>query len=166
MVSTVPPSSILPSPLTTSPPVKYRCRYTYLPIRTRARNNRKNATKHQRRIKRNLPPHDVRGEAPKQRAEQHSHVRGNGHAVRVARAELDRGLAGDDGLDEQDEAVDGVAEAVEHEEFPVVRGEADFVCGGNELVSEGGGRCGVGILDLELGRTNGVVDEMHLCKPR
>lgn len=69
----------------------------------------------------------------------------------IARAELDRGLACDDGLDEQDEAVDGVAEAVEHEEFPVVRGEADFVCGLIELVSEGVGRRGVVVLDLDLG---------------
>jgi hypothetical protein len=45
----------------------------------------------------------------------------------VAGLEFERGLRGDDGLDEQDERVDGVTEAVEDEEFPVVWREADFI---------------------------------------
>jgi hypothetical protein len=36
-------------------------------------------------------------------------------------------LARDDGLDQKDEAVDGVPEAVEDEEFPLIGCEADFI---------------------------------------
>lgn len=80
-------------------------------------------------------------------------------------------MARDDGLDEQDERVDCVAEAVEDEEFPLVSCEADFIysgirdfeaCGYNEVWSIFG--VGVGLVIVVVGgwRTDRVVDEMHL----
>lgn len=43
--------------------------------------------------------------------------------------ELLPGLRGDDGLNQQDQGVDGVTEAVETEQLPVMRGESDLIDG-------------------------------------
>lgn len=99
------------------------------PIRRRPGHDTKHTRQHQRDIKRILPADDVRRQPPEQCADQHPHVDGAGHAVPPFGLELVGGLGGDDGLDEQDERVDGVAEAVEEEELHLVAGEADFVDG-------------------------------------
>jgi hypothetical protein len=47
--------------------------------------------------------------------------------------EFERGLPGDDGLDEQDERVDGVAEAVEDEDWFAMLGLGRRVGGGRGM---------------------------------
>jgi hypothetical protein len=38
-------------------------------------------------------------------------------------------LDGDNGLDQQDQGVDGITEAIETEQFPVMRGESNLING-------------------------------------
>jgi hypothetical protein len=73
---------------------------------------------------RTLPSHNVGCEPPKQRANKHTDVSGDGKAVGIRRRVFEGGLRGDNGLDEQDKGVDCVAETVEDEEFPLVGCEA------------------------------------------
>ena len=115
----------------------------HLPIRRRARHNREYRANHQTKVKRNLAAHNICRQAPKQRADEHAHVRGDGEAVGVRGAEFERGLAGDDGLDEQDERVDGVAEAVEDEDCGWVLGRGLRGVDGDE---EGRTYASIGIL--------------------
>lgn len=89
----------------------------HLPIGARARDNGKHRADNQTGVERNLAPDDVGRHAPEERADQHAHVGCDSQAVGVAGLEFEGGLAGDDGLEEQDERVDGVAEAVEDEEL-------------------------------------------------
>lgn len=100
-----------------------------LPVRRAPGHDSKNTAHEQAEIERKLAPYDVRREAPEQRAREHTNVRGDGESICETGGEFEGGLPCDDGLDEEDERVYCVAEAVEDEEFPLVDGEADFVDG-------------------------------------
>jgi hypothetical protein len=97
------------------------------PVRRCACNNRKHAAHQQTDIEGDLAAHDIRRHAPEQRAHQHAHVHCNRQPIGIPRRELERRGRRDDGLNQQDERVDGVAEAVEDEEFPVVWRPANLV---------------------------------------
>ena len=84
---------------------------------------------HEGEVERVLAANDIGGETPEQSADEHANVDSDGHAVCEAGIELGGGVGGDDGLDEQDEGVHGVPEAVEQEQLPLVAREADLVDG-------------------------------------
>ncbi len=99
------------------------------PIRRRARHDAEDARDEQAVVERILPSNQIRGKAPEQRTNQHTDVDRNRQAVFETRVEFVCGIARDDGLDKQHKTVHGVAEAVEHEELPLVARHADLVDG-------------------------------------
>jgi len=74
----------------------------YNPIRRRSRNDSEYGADEQREVERVLPADDVCTNTPKQGAYKHTNVGGDGQTARVGRVKLERGLAGDNGLDEED----------------------------------------------------------------
>jgi hypothetical protein len=116
---------------------------------------------------------DVGSEAPDQGAEEHARVEGDGHARLVADfAELAEGRLGNDGLQEDDERVDGISravsevdqgfwggslpKAVEEEQLGVVGCPPDFV---NNL---GSSQLGPGSEAFRLGVLTYVIHKIHL----
>jgi hypothetical protein len=89
-----------------------------LPVRTRSCHNSEDEADNERDIECSLPSNDIGTDAPEKRANEHTDIGGNGESIRISRVEFESGLTGNDGLDQEDERVDGVAEAVEYEELP------------------------------------------------
>lgn len=89
-----------------------------LPIRTRSCHNSEDGADNERDIECSLPSNDVGADAPEKRANEHTNIGGDGESIRISRVEFKSGLTGNDGLDQEDERIDGVAEAVEYEELP------------------------------------------------
>ncbi len=99
------------------------------PVWSSTGDNGENRGDEERNVEGEATADDVGREAPKQRADQHSHIDGNRQTGIEAGLELEGGLGGDDGLQQQDERVDGVSEAIEAEQLGLVRSEPDLIDG-------------------------------------
>lgn len=89
-----------------------------LPVRTRSCHNSEDGADNERDIECSLPSNDVCTDSPEKRTNEHTDIGGDGESIRISRVEFKSGLTGNDGLDQEDERIDGVAEAVEYEELP------------------------------------------------
>lgn len=94
-------------------------------------NNGEHGRDEQRHVKGKAASNYVRRKPPEDGAHQHAHIDGNGETSRVSRVKLFLGLGGDDGLNQQNQRVHGVTEAVETEQFPMMGRESDLINGLN-----------------------------------
>jgi hypothetical protein len=125
----------------------------HLPIRRRTRDNGKHRAHDQTNIERDSPPHNIRRHTPKQRANQHAHIRRDRQPIGIPRAKLESRRRRDNGLNEQNERIDGIPEAIENKEFPMIRRESNFIFA-QSLVRSQAHSC--------TEHTNSVINKMHL----
>lgn len=85
---------------------------------------------------------------PKARARKHPYICCNRQPIPPPGVKLQRRLSRDDTLNQQDQAINGISEAVQNEEFPLVGREANFVNGIVDKVHFGV-EYGVGVLEGE-----------------